>query len=99
MEEDMQDSTRRLMDEPEWWRRVGEETHHTLTDTAHELSDETARTLQLLALLCGALTHDAGWSADDVQALIATVGERLPYVPTIITDEVAALLRTGYRGL
>ena len=45
----------------------------------------------------GALIRDAGWSEDDVQALLATMGERLYYVPDIITDEVAALLRAGYR--
>jgi hypothetical protein len=95
----MRDSTRILMDERDWWRRVEAGTHHALTDAAHELSDETARTMQYLALLCGALARDAGWGEDEVKVLATTVRERLAYDHGIVTDHVAALLLTGYRGI
>jgi hypothetical protein len=94
----MQDATRILMDESDWWRRVEEGTHHALTDAAHELSDETARTMQYLALLCGALARDAGWCEGDVKALATTVRERIAYDHGIVTNHVATLLLTGYRG-
>ena len=95
----MRDATRILMDERDWWRRVEEGTHHALTDAAHELSDETARTVQYLALLCGALARDAGWDEDQVKVLAITVRERVAYDYGIVTDHVTALLLTGYHGL
>ena len=95
----MRDATGILMDEREWWRRVEDGTHHRLTDAAHELSDEAARTMQYLALLCGTLARDAGWGEDDVEVLAASVRERVAYDYGIITDHVAALLLTGYRGI
>jgi hypothetical protein len=95
----MRDATRILMDERDWWRRVEEGTHHALTDAGHELSDETARTMQYLALLCGTLARDAGWGEDDVKALATTVRERIADDYGIVTDHVAALLLTGYRGI
>jgi hypothetical protein len=95
----MQDATRLLMDERDWWRRVEEGRHHALTDAAHELSDETARTVQYLALLCGTLARDAGWGEDEVKVLATTVRERVAYDYGIVTDHVAALLLTGYHGL
>lgn len=94
----MQDATRTLMGERDWWRRVGEERHYALTDAAHELSDESARAMQLLALCCGALTHDAGWGEDDVTALVSAVRERIPYACGVITDHVESLIHAGYRG-
>ncbi len=94
----MQDATRTLMGERDWWRRVEEDTHHALTDAAHELSDESARTTQYLALLCGALTRDAGYSEDDVTALAASIRERVSYDYGVITDRAASLLLAGYRG-
>jgi hypothetical protein len=87
------------MDERDWWRRVEEGTHHALTDAAHELSDESARTVQYLALLCGTLARDAGWDEDEVKVLATTVRERVAYDHGIVTDHVAALLLTGYRGI
>ena len=95
----MRDATGLLMDEHDWWRRVEEGTHHALTDAAHELSDETARTVQNLALLCGTLARDAGWGEDEVKVLASTVRERITYDYGIVTDHVAALLLTGYRGI
>jgi hypothetical protein len=95
----MRDATRILTDERDWWRRVEERTHHALTDAAHELSDEAARTMQYLALLCGTLARDAGWGEDDVEVLAATVRERVAYDYGTITDHVAVLLLTGYREI
>jgi hypothetical protein len=87
------------MDERDWWRRVEAGTHYALTDAAHELSDETARTMQYLALLCGTLARDAGWDEDEVKLLASTVRERITYDYGIVTDRVAALLLTGYHGI
>jgi hypothetical protein len=86
------------MSERDWWRRIAEGTHDALTDAAHELSDEAARTMQYLALLCGSLARDAGWREDDVEGLAAAVRERVAYDYGTITDHIATLLRTGYRG-
>jgi hypothetical protein len=94
----MQDETHRLVAELDWWRRVKEETGDTLTGAAQELSDEAARTIEYLALLCGTLARDAGWGEDDVQALAASVRERVAYDYGIITDPVAGLLLSAYRG-
>jgi antitoxin component HigA of HigAB toxin-antitoxin module len=63
------------------------------------VSDETARTNQYLALLCGALTRDAGWDEDQVKVLAITVRERVAYDYGVVTEHVAALLLTGYHGL
>jgi hypothetical protein len=93
----MPDETRRLPHERDWWRRVEEGTHGALTAAAHELPDETARALEYLALLCGTLTHDAGWGEEEAKVLAATVHERVGYDLGIITDHVTALLLTGYR--
>lgn len=92
----MQEYTRRLLDDREWWGPVMEEAHGTLMDTARDLRRDGAH-LQDMTLLRGALIRDAGWSEHGVQALIATMGERFYYVPDIIADEVNALLPVGYR--
>ena len=95
----MRDATRLLMAERDWWHRVEEGIHHALTVAAHDLSDETARTVQNLALLCGTLARDAGWDEDEVKLLASTVRERITYDYGIVTDHVAALLLTGYHGI
>lgn len=94
----MQDATHTLMAERDWWRRVDDDLHGALTDVAHELSDEAARTLQYLALLCGALACDAAWGEDEVNALATSIRERVTYDHGIVTDRAAALLRAGYHG-
>ena len=94
----MEDETRILLENDGWWRRVDDEDHGTLTSTAHELSDETARILEYLALLCGTLIHDSGWDEDAVKILIAGIWKCVYYCPDIITDPVISLLLTGYRG-
>jgi hypothetical protein len=94
----MGDETRILLCNDGWWRRFDDEDHGKLTTAAHELSDETARILEYLALLCGALVHDSGWDEDAVRMLIAGIRERVYYCPNIITDPVISLLLTGYRG-
>lgn len=94
----MRDETRILMGERDWWRRIDDETHDALTDAAHELSDEAARVMQYLALLCGALAHDAEWSEEDIEVLVSTVRERIAYDYGIISNRVESLLLTGYRG-
>lgn len=73
----MTDAARILMDERDWWRRIDDEQHGALTEAVHELSDEAARTLQYLALLCGAIARDAGWDEDSAQALAASLRERV----------------------
>jgi hypothetical protein len=78
---------------------IEEGTHHALTDAAHELSDETARTMQYLALLCGTLARDAGWDEDEVKVLATTVRECVAYDDGSGSDHVAALLLTGYHGI
>jgi len=94
----MPDEARKLLRDRNWWRRVEDETHLELTGAAHEISDETARALQYLALLCGALTHDAGWGEDEVTALAATIRRRVGYNLNSITNHVALLLLTGHRA-
>jgi hypothetical protein len=94
----MGDETRILLGDDGWWRRFDDEDHGKLTSAAHELSDETARILEYLALLCGTLVHDSGWDEDAVRMLIAGIRERVYYCPDIITGPVNSLLLTGYRG-
>ncbi len=94
----MEDETHILMGNDGWWRRVEEAVHDTLTSTAHELPDETARILEYLALLFGALAHDQGLSEDDVRRLVAAIRERVVYCPDIIIDPVVSLVLAGYRG-
>jgi len=95
----MGNTAQALMGDSGWWRRAGDETHHRLTEAAHELSDEAARTIEYLALLCGVVARDAGWDEDDVAALAASVRERVRYDHGIITDHAASLLLAGYRGV
>jgi hypothetical protein len=97
-EASVQNETQILIGQQDWWRRVEDETHDALTNLAHELSDETARTLEYLALLCGALALDAGWDESGIKALTASIGERVPYDYGIITKHVVSLVLTGYRG-
>ncbi len=87
-----------LSEDSGWWRRAEEETHHALTEAAHELSDEAARTIEYLALLCGALARDAGLDEDNVAALATSVRERVKYDHGIITGHMAPLMRAGYHG-
>jgi hypothetical protein len=94
----VKDETHILLENDGWWRRVDDEDHGKLTSAAHELSDETARMLEYLALLCGTLVHDSGWDEDAVKMLIVGIRERVCYCPDIITDPVATLLLTGYHG-
>lgn len=56
----VEDETHTLMGNTDWWRRVEEEAYATLTDAAHDLSDEKARILQYVALLCGVIATTAG---------------------------------------
>jgi hypothetical protein len=86
------------MGQHDWWRRVEDETHGVLTNLAHELSDETALVLEYLALLCGALVHDAGWDEHALKALTDSMRERVPYDYGLITTHVASLVLTGYRA-
>jgi hypothetical protein len=94
----MEDKTRILLGNDGWWRSFDDEDHGKLTSAAHELSDETARMLEYLTLLCGALAHDSGWDEDAVRILIAGIRERVYYCPDIIIDPVVSLLLNGYRG-
>ena len=94
----MHNETHILMGQHDWWRRVEDEIHAVLTDLAHDLSDETARTLEYLALLCGTLACDAGFDERNVKALTASIRERVAYDRGIITKHVASLVLTGYRG-
>ncbi len=87
-----------LMDDSGWWRRADDETHHRLTEAAHELSDEAARTIEYLALLCGVVARDAGWGEDDTAALAGSIRERVRYDHGVITDHAASLLLAGYHG-
>jgi hypothetical protein len=97
-EASVHNETQILMGQHDWWRRVEDETHGVLTNLAHELSDETARTLEFVALLCGTLARDAGWGESDIKALTTSIRERVPYDIGIITKHVASLVLTGYRG-
>jgi hypothetical protein len=93
----MREATDALLGDRQWWRLVDEATHYTLTDVAHECSDETARALQYLALLCGTLTRDAGWSEDALAALVDALNDPSVHTLPMITDQVARLMRAGYQ--
>jgi hypothetical protein len=94
----MANETPILMGQYDWWRRVEDETHGALSNLAHELSDETARLLEYLALLCGTLAYDVGWDARTLSALTDSIREQVRYDSGLITKHVAALVLTGYRA-
>jgi hypothetical protein len=93
----MRKATDAFLGDREWWRLVDEATHYSLTDVAHECSDETARALQYLALLCGTLTRDAGWSEDAVAALAGALNDPSVHTMSMITDQIARLMHAGYQ--
>ncbi len=84
-----------LLDERDWWRRVDDEQHGVLCDYMHELSDEGARCVEYLALLCGALAHDRGLSPQDLEGMINGLAKAV--YSELLAEHVAPLIRAAYQ--